>query len=242
MNPFKKALIYSKKLVKTLVNEPRPGTAVDSILYFPSWWQHIKAGRNSVDDQIPWITFGCIDYIRKNIQPAMMVFEYGSGGSTLFWSSRVKKVVSIEHDREWYNRLSAELKKKGISNVEYQLVEASPLPAHQRVDYANPQHYASADPAYAGKSFEAYVKTIDKFADEYFDVIVVDGRARTSCILHAIPKLKKGGMLVVDNSDRLYYMSPFTFDKAQWERKDFAGPVPYTADFSKTTILRKLKN
>ncbi|MCX7013966.1 MAG: hypothetical protein NTW86_15675 [Candidatus Sumerlaeota bacterium] len=45
----------------------------------------------------------------------MAVFEYGSGNSTLWWSQQVSRVVSYEHDRDWYNSL----KERIPSNVEY---------------------------------------------------------------------------------------------------------------------------
>jgi predicted O-methyltransferase YrrM len=35
----------------------------------------------------------------------MSVFEYGCGASTLWWAAKVKEVISIEHDREWYERM-----------------------------------------------------------------------------------------------------------------------------------------
>jgi predicted O-methyltransferase YrrM len=37
----------------------------------------------------------------------LTVFEYGSGFSTLFWAKRAKKIVSVEHDLEWFNEISS---------------------------------------------------------------------------------------------------------------------------------------
>jgi predicted O-methyltransferase YrrM len=53
----------------------------------------------------------------------MRVFEYGSGGSTLFFGERAKVLVSVEHDREWYKVLKQHLEKRGLRNVEYLLAE-----------------------------------------------------------------------------------------------------------------------
>lgn len=44
----------------------------------------------------------------------MNVFEYGCGNSTLWWASRVQRVVSCEHDQSWYG----EVKKTVPGNVE----------------------------------------------------------------------------------------------------------------------------
>lgn len=73
------------------------------------------------------------------------------------------------------------------------------------VDVADPTSYRSGAGDYLNYSFKKYVKSIDEYPDGYFDLILVDGRARPSCILHSIPKLKSGGLLVVDNAERSYY-------------------------------------
>ena len=83
------------------------------------------------------------------------------------------------------------------------------------------------------------MKQIDQYPDEYFHIVVVDGRARPSCISHALKKVKKGGYLIVDNSERDYYLVPFMFKKPYWRVWKFYGPVPYIYHFSETTIIKK---
>jgi hypothetical protein len=70
---------------------------------------------------------------------------------------------------------------------------------------------------------------------------LVDGRARKACIVHAIPKIKQGGYLIIDNSDRNYYFeqNEILFDKEKWESIHFEGPVPYSFDFSKTSFFKR---
>ena len=46
------------------------------------------------------------------------VLEWGSGTSTLYFSKIVKQFVSIEHNTEWYNRISSQI----ADNVEYYYV------------------------------------------------------------------------------------------------------------------------
>ena len=38
-----------------------------------------------------------------------VMLEWGSGGSTIAFSSMVSKYYSIEHDEEWYNKIKLEL-------------------------------------------------------------------------------------------------------------------------------------
>ncbi len=49
----------------------------------------------------------------------MQVFEYGCGNSTLWWSERVARVFSVEHDRGWYEKVRC----KVPGNVSLQFVE-----------------------------------------------------------------------------------------------------------------------
>lgn len=170
----------------------------------------------------------------------MRVFEYGSGGSTLFWISRVQEVISVEHDNSWYLIMKKQRDEQAAQNFKYILAEPIDDQDFAEKHFENPDDYISSDSSYIGKNFEQYVKSIDSYPDNYFDIIVVDGRARPSCIKHSIPKLNKNGWLIVDNSERKYYFAPFAFDKSSWKISKFAGPVPYTRDFSETSFLKKL--
>lgn len=79
------------------------------------WFRSLEADA-SVDAQgnpLPWITYPAIDFLKKRIHPDMSVFEYGCGGSTLWWASRVKEIVSVEHSREWHEKM----KRLAPSNV-----------------------------------------------------------------------------------------------------------------------------
>lgn len=215
-------------------------TLFSSIQYYSSWRKHLLPGRNSVVDQSPWIGFSAIRFLKENIRSDMRVFEYGSGGSTLFWAPRVQELVSVEHDKLWYQNMNEILNKQPVENYKYILEE--PVDDFQFPDkrFENPDDYISGDPSYKGKKFERYAKSIDSYPDNYFDVVVVDGRARPSCIKHGIPKLKKGGFLIIDNSERKYYLAPFSFERNSWKISTFAGPVPYMRDFSETSFLKKL--
>jgi predicted O-methyltransferase YrrM len=94
---------------------------------------------------------------------------------------------------------------------------------------------------HAGSSFEKYAKTIQQFPTEYFDLVLVDGRARPSCIQQSLPYLKHGGLLVVDNTERSYYLEPFTeILKSEFDvLEDRMAPVSYTPDFTRTSIFRR---
>ncbi len=242
MNTLQKSAIYLKMSIKAMMHNPSFHTINGSIKYFPGWLKHLTDRKNSVSDNMPWLAFGAIDFIKSIVRTNMSVFEYGSGGSTLFWSLHVKSVVSVEHEPSWYVKMASEFSKKQIGNVEYILAEAEDDKMFETKSFLNPGDYISADNHFKGKSFEGYVKQIDRFPDQSFDLIIIDGRARPSCIAHSLTKLKQGGYLVVDNSEREYYLSPFTINRQDWNVWKFYGPVPYNYNFSETSIFQKLVN
>ena len=239
MNVLSQLYIYSKMSLKTFLKFPNIKNTSDFFRYFGDWVYFHKEGKNPVEDKMPWMNFGAINFLKKIAAPEMLVFEYGSGGSTLFWAKRVKRITSVEHDPEWYLKMKDELAKEEVENVEYFLIEPEFDPAFNKKDFPNPADYISRDECYKDQNFEKYVKFLDQYPDNHFHIILIDGRARPSCIKHAIEKLKNSGYLIVDNTEREYYLSSFNFDKATWRRLDFFGPVPYMYNFTKTTVFQK---
>lgn len=209
--------------------------------YFFRWKDSMAPGASSVRDEQPWITFETIDYLKGYMTPESNVFEFGGGGSTLFFVKRAKQVVTAEHNKEWFAILSDMMAKKKYSNWTGNFIpmEAGDLVANP--DMANPDHYSSEDAASKGHNYHAYATAIDKYNDSHFDVVLIDGRSRPSCMKHAIPKLKKGGLLILDNSDRTYYLDFFrkTLNADFVTKFDRMGACPYSKGFTKTSVWIK---
>jgi len=85
-------------------------------LYEDGWFRSYReqASIDAGGKPLPWITYPAIEFIKKRVIPGMSIFEYGSGGSTIWWANLVSHVVSVEHDREWFERLTA----KECANVD----------------------------------------------------------------------------------------------------------------------------
>jgi len=239
MSSMHKVIIYLKMSAKALVGQPSLNTVQGIVKFFPSWVKHLVPGKNSLTDAQPWLSFGAIEFLKSILSANMNVFEYGSGGSTLFLAARAKQVISVEHDKQWFTNMKTELSKRGIDNIEYLYVPSESDSQFNKKYFGNPDDYISSDILYKGENFESYVKIIDRYPENFFDLVIVDGRARPSCIKHALPAIKAGGYLVVDNSERKYYLDKFRLDKTKWEKRVFNGAVPYNLHFSETTILRK---
>lgn len=150
----------------------------------------------------PWLVFDAIDFLNSLRLGDQRVFEYGSGGSTLYWLSRNMLPVSVEHDPSWFEFVRIHL---DTSKVDYRLIQPQKNLAKVILDIADPLLYLSDDIRFNGYNFKNYPSQIDAFPDEYFDVVLVDGRARPACIMHSAPKVKVNGLLMLDNADRLYY-------------------------------------
>lgn len=75
------------------------------------WFRSFKeeAPVDTEGHPLPWFTYPSIEFLKKRIKKEMSVFEYGCGGSTLWWASRVKEVVSIEHDEKWYKEIVSKI-------------------------------------------------------------------------------------------------------------------------------------
>jgi hypothetical protein len=54
---------------------------------------------------LPWYTYPAIDFLRHKQMADKSVLEFGSGQSTLWWSERVRNVVSLEDNESWYQSL-----------------------------------------------------------------------------------------------------------------------------------------
>jgi hypothetical protein len=154
--------------------------------YMPRCVIHNVIGRKTPAElELPWFAYAAIDFLNDFLQPHMTVCEYGSGGSTLFFARRVKSVFSIEDNPQWFNLVSDQLRAKSISNVTLRLCP---------FDFKHP----------AGFEHSQYLHAIP---DESFDVIVVDGseewtRIRPICFEKAQARVKKDGIIVVDDSWR----------------------------------------
>lgn len=205
--------------------------------YFFKWKK--LADSNSIEAKLPWINFQVIDFLEKHINPSSKIFEYGGGGSTLFFLERAAEVITVEHNKEWFKILESNAgnDKKWIPIFSQPEV----VDNFNIEEVAVPDKYFSTAKEFENKSFYKYASSIDKYNDNYFDVVLVDGRARPSCMKHAIPKIKKGGYLILDNSDRPYYTEYLSgilksdFD----EIINYSGPTPFCTWFNRTNVWKK---
>jgi len=169
--------------------------------YFPKWFSSFRPGRSLTGQAQPWIPFEAENWLQRYLKPYMKVFEYGSGGSTIFFAERVEEVFTVEHDKKWYTLVSKALAQRGITNCSYQLHEPEPIRGTPSSVHDSQSSRFIYDDYYVGTTVHQYVRAIDVHPDHTFDLVLVDGRARTECIQHAMLKIKPDGYLMLDNSN-----------------------------------------
>lgn len=201
--------------------------------YRRDFWNSFKSNIFSELKPLPWMNYRAINHIKKIISPNDFVFEYGSGSSTRYWISLGCKVVSVEHDKAFFQKMLDSL----ADFCDYKLIEPEVDLNIKFKSHEFPDDYKSYD--YDDLSFEAYVKAIDAYPDGHFNLVIVDGRARPSCIKHAIPKIKSGGALVLDNSNRGYYLKNTKNLIEGWAEVSYLGTVRGLLHKEQTTIFQK---
>ena len=65
---------------------------------------------NARNEAIPWMNYAFVELLDERLNRSLRMFEYGAGFSSLYFSNRVKEIVSIEYDKAWENKLRALLK------------------------------------------------------------------------------------------------------------------------------------
>lgn len=150
---------------------------------------------------IPWFTPAAIVFLNKYCKTEHRVLEFGSGGSTIFFAERCYEVHSFEHSEDFFEKVKEGLRQRSCNNV------------HQNLT----------------KTHSEFCEAIKGFQDKSFDIILVDTDWNSAPISRselgslAIPKLKSGGILIVDN---YYYPQSIIRELCypNWEQIDFNDP------------------
>ncbi len=113
-------LFSEPKVLATLLSQRDFGYLNDI-----GWFESFKVNKsiNKNGQPIPWFSYPFIDFLNLRLTKDLFLFEFGSGNSTLYFSKKVSKVISIEHNKEWYNLVN----KTKPQNVEIILTKSDSL-------------------------------------------------------------------------------------------------------------------
>ncbi len=213
-------------------------------------WIESSMSRQSIgmDGPIPWITYPALMMLERIVSLEHKVFEYGCGNSSLWWSTHVAEVVSVEHDETWAKKVSS----TAPSNLRVHLIPRGIAPAPEYSESADeffrrhPELPTSGNINHdiqhglACEGFTAYAGELAKYGKGYFDIIVVDGMARSLSTWIAVEHIKERGIIVFDNSDRWQYNPAFDIlAEHGFVRLDFYGAGPASTHEWCTSIFCK---
>lgn len=87
-----------------------------------------------------------------------------------------------------------------------------------------------------GGDYSRYASSLDT----KFDMIIVDGRDRVNCCIHSLKALREGGVVVLDDSERLEYKPALEFFKENsYKEIQFWGMAPGVKVKKCTTVFYK---
>jgi hypothetical protein len=140
----------------------------------------------------PWLAPGAVRFLDRWLQPHHVGFEWGAGRGTIWFSQRVERLTSIEHDPAWHARVQQTLLAQPRNNVD--LRECA-------VDCSHSSHSSHSS---HNSHRTRYVNAINDIPDASLDFVLVDGISdlRDACALAAIPKIRPGGALIIDDIHR----------------------------------------
>tara|TARA_X000000950_G_scaffold184202_1_gene223078 strand:- start:256 stop:945 length:690 start_codon:yes stop_codon:yes gene_type:complete len=176
-----------------------------------------------IDNDLLWINYNSINYLKKFVSKKKIVLEYGSGASSAWFSKRFKKLISIEHDELFYSKLK-KIKKKKKLKFKYFLTKPQ-----NKIDKYGSKRIKNF-------SFKNYIFKPNTLGIK-FDVIFIDGRSRIECLKNSLYLVKKKGVIVFDNSDRKEYKN--YLDSLKFKKKVFKGLCPGLPFKSETTFFFK---
>lgn len=181
-------------------------------------------------DAYPWYAFAAIHYLEELLSSETRVLEYGSGYSTLWFSKRVGEVVSVERSSKWLGEVETATRRWNLDNV--RLVHFDKLA--DVIGEPEPDVAASR-----ANEITAFLNCSGA-ARESFDIVVVDDICRNAVVAEAIHWVKPGGMLILDDSERVAYRPAFeALDGLGWRFASFFGTPPYIFHEKETTIWFK---
>jgi predicted O-methyltransferase YrrM len=166
----------------------------------------------------PWMNYAAIGILDGLVSSDTRVFEYGSGASTAWLAARSDHVHAVEHDPNWFDRVQS-------------------LPGADRADV---RQIACCGDELEAPDGDAYVAAPGTVAEpRQFDIIIIDGWARLSCLAIAPGFLAPRGIVVLDDAERESYAAARRrlVEETGYRELTVQGPKPAVAYLSATSFF-----
>ena len=180
-------------------------------LRYPAAWWRARSGETP---ERPWIVPAAIGWLRRRIRSDWAVLELGAGRSTPWLARRAGQVISFEDIEYWVGETRNRLQELGLENVELRHTPVEKL---------------------AGE--------VDSLPNASFDLVLVDFLeaptvTRIDVLKPAMKKVRPGGYLLLDDSDRPGYAEAFEL-LAGWGFRKFVGVKDGWPEACETGVFRR---
>ena len=178
---------------------------------------YLAAKQNPIMEKpVPFIVLDAIKFLAPIVKPGTKVMEIGGGNSSLWFLEKGAELTTYEHDVDWaqmvLSRINEEPVRFNENNFSLRVMQGTQT-----------------------------IKDINNMEDGSFDIILIDSMndftRRNECVRAAIKKIKKGGWLILDNSD-----NPVNWGGAELlegkEKYKFTGYSPMALFVCQTTFWK----
>lgn len=184
----------------------------------PSAWLRLPAARVrarlSQTPERPWIVPAAIGWLGRRITPEWRVLELGGGRSTVWLAQRAGSVIAFEDDVHWLGWTRVRLSQLGATNVELREL-----------------------------AVERFVPELARLPRDSLDLVLIDflespSADRVDAVHTARGKVRPGGYLLLDDSDRPAYAPAFEL-LGGWRQRRFAGVKDGWPQAVETAVFRR---
>ncbi|MBK7869105.1 MAG: FkbM family methyltransferase [Ignavibacteriales bacterium] len=202
-------LLVKPKMINVLVSFYHSGYLLETgwIRSYLNGFPVDKAGNS-----LPWFTLSFISFLETRLDKSIKIFEYGAGNSTIYFSSRVNNLTSIESDSAWLKQLKTKLSQNCII-----------------------ESVSSTDP-------DAYSKRIFDFDQKFDVVIVDAIFRNESMINCIPALSERGVVILDDSEREEYQSTINEMLKLGFKKIDFWGMAPGVTFNKCTSIFYKSNN
>lgn len=141
----------------------------------------------------PSMPLDVCEYFKEKLMISNKYLEFGSGGSTVLASKYIKgSIISIESDKEWYEKLKQYLGNN--DKVHLHLVDL----------YCKPNTWGHPTAECPIENKRLYSNIVKSLNIEDVDLVLIDGRFRAACALQIHSLISENTVVLFDDfNDRI---------------------------------------
>ena len=181
---------------------------------FKTWLQSRRSPILSTP--VPFLVLDAIQFLDEIVQPGMKVIEAGGGNSSLWFLQKKTMLTTYEHSSDWAGFI-------------------------QKTVRANPMKFHEKNFKIKVMQGEAAIGDMSLIPDGSLDIVLVDCMndftRRNHCIKVLMSKVKKGGWMILDNSDNPVNWVGADLLKGK-EMRRFSGFAPMGLFVCQTTFWK----